>query len=538
MIGVCSLLALASSAYAQTAATGMTPASETDRRVPIDYGYGPGVPRPKNAKAGTAVATLALTAATGPATPVGGAAAATEGVFAPVITWPIIPIHTILLPDGRVLSYGTDQTGKQSGQFVYDVWNPAQGTSLVAHTVLPNATATDIFCSGQSLLGNGEVLITGGDRTINNVRNYSTEQTEIFSPATDSLRPAAPMAFARWYPSLIALPNDEMIVLGGRLDRVPVTPTVTPEIYNRATGWRTLTTANSDVVKGSWYYPRAFLAPNGRVFILAYGGGSIFINPAGTGAVTPGAAKTFPGTSTYPMLMYAPGKLLSVRTLQRTVSVDLNVQPPKVVQSANIDQERAWSNLTVLADGKVLLSGGSAQPNVLNAPAYAVQIWNPATGQWTRGASAAKPRLYHSSTLLLPDGSVLTGGGGAPGPVKHLNAEIYYPPYLYRKDGSGQPADRPVVASTPGVVRVGQPFEVTLGTPGAISRVTLVRAGSATHSYNPDQRFLEVPFTQTGTRLALTMPGNANVALPGFYMLFVFDAAGVPSVAPIVQVRL
>ena len=76
---------------------------------------------------------------------------------------------------------------------------------------------------------------------------------------------------------------------------------------------------------------------------------------------------------------------------------------------------------------KVLVTGGSAVANQLTGVAYAATIWNPATGQWTLGASAVKPRLYHSTALLLPDGSVLTAGGGAPGPVKNLNAEIYYP---------------------------------------------------------------------------------------------------------------
>ena len=69
-------------------------------------------------------------------------------------------------------------------------------------------------------------------------------------------------------------------------------------------------------------------------------------------------------------------------------------------------------------------------PNQLTGVAYQVEIWDPATGHWTAGASAAVPRLYHSNALLLTDATVLTGGGGAPGPLANLNAEIYYPPYL------------------------------------------------------------------------------------------------------------
>ena len=92
------------------------------------------------------------------------------------------------------------------------------------------------------------------------------------------------------------------------------------------------------------------------------------------------------------------------------------------------------------------MTGGSAVFNQLTGVAYAATIWDPATGQWTPGANAVKPRLYHSIALLLPDGSVLTGAGGGPGPVKNLNTEIYYPPYLF--DASGQPAARPSIVDS------------------------------------------------------------------------------------------
>ena len=156
--------------------------------------------------------------------------------------------------------------------------------------------------------------------------------------------------------------------------------------------------------------------------------------------------------------------------------------------------------------------------------AYAAAIWDPVTGQWTLGASAVKPRLYHSTALLLPDGSVLTAGGGAPGPVNNLNAEMYYPPYLY--DVSGQPAARPSLVTAPGSVQLhlNQQFAATVGSAAPISRVTLVHAGAMTHTFDSGQRFLDLSFTQTGQALTITLPtANRNVVVPGYYMLFVFD---------------
>jgi hypothetical protein len=135
---------------------------------------------------------------------------------------------------------------------------------------------------------------------------------------------------------------------------------------------------------------------------------------------------------------------------------------------------------------------------------------------------------------LLPDGSVLTGAGGAPGPVKNLNMELYYPGYLF--DAFGQPAVRPSIVNSDTLLYVNQQFAVTVGSADPISRVTLVRTGSATHAFNSDQRFVELGFIQSGQSLAVQLPANVNVLVPGYYMLFVFNPAGVPSVARIVHV--
>jgi hypothetical protein len=183
-----------------------------------------------------------------------------------------------------------------------------------------------------------------------------------------------------------------------------------------------------------------------------------------------------------------------------------------------------------------LVTGGSQVSNELTGVAYQAEIWDPATGHWTAGASATKPRLYHSNSLLLPDASVLTCGGGAPGPVNNLNAEIYYPYYLYAK--RGQPAVRPVITTAaPYSLLPGNTINITVGPTDTISRLTFVRTGSATHSNNSDQRFINLPFKQTGQQLVTVLPSDPTVLVPGYYMLFAFNIAGVPSNAQILYVK-
>ena len=451
----------------------VTVPKEDDRRAPVDYGFGPGVRPDKSMRAAPEMMVVPAAA------PVGAPDAQSKGVFGAPVTWPIMAIHAVLLPDGRVMNYGTDEQGRQGAEFVYDVWDPTLGT----HTVLPNTTSTDIFCGGQSVIAaSGEVLIVGGDKAINGEQHFSDQATTIFQPQTNQIRTDTPMLYARWYHSIIALPDGEMLVLGGREDKGPI-PVTTPEVFTQNVGWRTLWGGTSDAafgggVFGNWYYTRAVVAPNGGVFELGNDGKMFYLDPAGNGTITQLTQQTLAGSYTLPTLAFAPGRLLSVRAQQQVVVVNLSGPQPAITPTANISQLRLWSSGTVLADGKVLVTGGSAVANQLTGVAYAAEIWDPATGQWTLGANAAKPRLYHSIALLLPDGSVLTAGGGAPGPVNNLNAEIYYPPYLY--DASGQPATRPSLLSAPAIVQlsVNRQFAAAVGAGNQISRVTLLRTGS------------------------------------------------------------
>jgi hypothetical protein len=470
--------------------------------------------------------------------------AATKGVFGPAVNWPVIPIHLTLLPNGRVLSFGSDQAGLQ-GALVHAIWNPSLGTRASAHTVLPNVIKTDIFCAGQTVISStGETLIVGGDETINGIRNYSAADTNFYDYLTGKMHSGQPMAFKRWYATLVALANGEVAILGGRYEKDADTYASTPELYTPGGGFRVLFGAiNEDAYGGNgnraWSYPQGFLAPNGKVFIIAHSGETFWLDTAGNGSIAKlTAITTSLGNWTLPSLMYEPGKILSLREGKKVVAFDLNGSDVKMKELANRSQEGLYSNSTVMADGKVFINGGSDVDNQLQGVAYDAEIWDPKTEQWAIAASASKPRLYHSSTLLLPDGTVLTGGGGAPGPVTNLNAEIYYPPYLYKRGGSGKPATRPRILTAPQKIDWNQVFRVNVKSSTGISRVTFVRAGSATHSLNVDQRYMELKFTKANKRtIRVVGPTNENIAPPGYYMMFIFDRNRVPSVAKLIHLQ-
>jgi hypothetical protein len=188
---------------------------------------------------------------------------------------------------------------------------------------------------------------------------------------------------------------------------------------------------------------------------------------------------------------------------------------------------RRQLNLTLLPDGKVLASGGSGGFGFdnQNLPIYPAEMWDPATGQWTTMDSVTVYRGYHSTALLLPDGRVLSAGGEQTG----ASAEIFSPPYLFK-------GARPTTTSAPSNVQYGQTFLIGAPNAASISQVTWIRLGSVTHSFNQSQRLNHLQFVQTTGGLNITAPANANLSPPGYYMLFLVNSNGVPSIARIIQI--
>ena len=201
---------------------------------------------------------------------------------------------------------------------------------------------------------------------------------------------------------------------------------------------------------------------------------------------------------------------------------------------------RRQLNATILADGQVLVTGGTSGPgfNDVTSPVYNAELWNPATESWSIMARESVVRTYHSTALLLPDARVLSSGSGEGGGVTYENsqfsAQLFSPPYLFNSDGSL--ATRPVITSAPSRLFYGQ--SLTVGSPDAasIAKITLIRLSSVTHAFNQSQLINRLTFSATGTTLSVMGPKNANPAPPGPYMLFLVNAKGVPSKAKMVTV--
>jgi Bacterial lectin/Galactose oxidase-like, Early set domain len=464
------------------------------------------------------------------------------GEWGGVLDWPLIGLHAILTPDNKLLTYGTDQNGVQGGQLIYDVWDYKTGE----HTTLANTTSTDLFCSVPILVpSTGEILISGGDARPLGGYNLGVNDVNVYNYQDMSLTPSptGDMAYQRWYPTAVTLANGKILMVGGK-DGAG-NGVGMPELYTPGVGWKSLTGAYSGTIAQEWWYPRTWLNSDGNVVMFGTAGGiagpdayDVFLmDPSGDGSIQKVATLPFQAHRSLPAVMFEQDKVLLLGADGSTWIMDISGDDPSFTRTANVGADRLWSDLVVLADGSVMVSGGSRVDNELVGVSKDVGIWDPNTGQWKWGDSEDIARLYHSTTILLPDATILSLGGGAPGPLNNTNGEIYTPPYLF--DENGDLAERPVIIDAPTDIDQRESFTITVDDAGSIERLTLVKAGSVTHSLNMTTTKLELDFSVgPGNTLDVSPSLNSNVLSPGQWMLFAFDSNGTPSVAATLQVGL
>ena len=450
------------------------------------------------------------------------------GQWSGAVSLPIVPIHMQLQPDGTVLAWGNPAAPTNDGGAQERVWNPAQLPPVLQQVHNP---FVDVYCSGHSFLADGRLLLTGG----NLGDHVGSDMTTVYDFRTRGWGAGPGMSAPRWYPTNTTLANGDVLVVSGSIGG-PSDINRLPEVWSAAGGWRPLTGAQLTLP----LYPWMHLAPNGKIFNSGPQQTTRYLDTSGTGSWTTVGLTNFGDRQEYAgaSVMYEPGKVLIVGGNPTTATaevIDLNSANPQWQFTNPLAQARRYHNATLLPDGKVLVTGGTNAPlgmGDISGAIMAAELWDPATGAWTTLASMNVARMYHSTAVLLPDGRVLVAGGGGASQVNdtnHYDAEYYSPPYLFR-------GARPAIGTAPESAGYGQSFVVGSPDAASIAKVTLVGLSSSTHEFNMGQSFVPLAFSRSGTDLTVTVPANPNVAPPGYYMLFILNSAGVPSVAHMIRI--
>jgi hypothetical protein len=455
------------------------------------------------------------------------------GQFAPPQTWPLVPVHIATLSNGKLAVWDGFDAALNSER----EWDPNTGM----FNSIP--TGRNLFCAGHVTLPDGRLFVAGGHIEA----NVGTKSTSIYNPNNRQWFFGQDMQRARWYPTVTTLPDGRLLVVSGdnitlNAPNMPVPlkngSETLPEIYDVNTNqWTPLQNGQRRMP----LYPFMFVLPDGRVVDAGPDLTTRTLNTT-TGVWTTVAQSPVDGHSA---VMYRPGKILKsgtwadpdyvgIQSTNRAATIDFNVANPQWTEIAPMHHGRSYHTLTVLPDGKVFASGGESETDGIDRSkaVFPTEIWDPDTGVWTEAAAHQRPREYHSSALLLQDGRVLLAGGGAfpPNAQDEASAEIYSPPYLFR-------GPRPTITVAPTNVNLGSTFTVQTPDAASIDKVSLIRMGSVTHNFDMDQRFMYLNAHQDGANtLSVDAPTNRNVAIPGWYYLFINNGQGVPSKGWIVKI--
>lgn len=450
----------------------------------------------------------------------------------------VLAVHAALLHTGKVLfiaGSGNDETNRNEYRSV--VWDYKNGTFKYL------TTPTDIFCAGHSFLSDGRLLVAGGTKEydIQGHGFYGEKSTYIFDPTLEEFIRVSDMTDGRWYPTLVTLGDSRILTVSGLSENGSLN--IRPEFYSSLYNW--------NLMKNTMRFPlysHLFLLGDGRLF---YSGGHL----GGSEGIYPGwlnltSSKFSPMSTGLPLdfdlehrdqcasVLLPPAQLQRVMiigggdpAINKVHIIDLLEQNPSYTPAAPLHYARMHLNAVILPNRTVFVCGGNANGEDVSTQVTEAEIYDPSTNTWTVVAKATVPRLYHSVALLLPDGRVITAGSNPNRRDNELRLELFHPPYLFK-------GPRPIIESAPKSLAYGEVIEIHTPQAKNIKWVHLIKPMATTHSMDSEQRLVDLPFKNLGfCKIRASIPNEPNLAPPGWYMLFIVNQSGIPSIAKWIHLK-
>ena len=426
-----------------------------------------------------------------------------------------LAISSVLLPTGKVLWWAypgkpdftpphtpaSDEAINYAEAYVFD---PATNTSVRRDPPTDPRTGKpfNIWCAGQTLLRDGRVVVAGGNLTYYSSASPKYRGLDVvltFNPFNETWTYQGRMRDGRWYPTLTELPDGRVIIVAG-LDSGGVdsefnNPDV--EVFTPSADMNGVGTIERKPTAEHYFglYPHLFVTPSGKVLALGPQGSdsAMLDTTTWTWQDTPnfsvrrewGDAVPLPsgpsGPSTIMMIGgsntdidYSNAPATNTTLLVNTTTGAISAGPSNI-------RARSHVNTVILPDGKLLTVGGgtgSDNGSLYEGPVFTAELYDPATGTWTETDPQADARTYHSTALLLPDGRVISMGDDRQAYSQNVSLrtlEYYSPPYLYK-------GARPTITSAPAGAAYGTTVQV--GTPDAagIAKAVLKKLGATTHA--------------------------------------------------------
>ena len=226
--------------------------------------------------------------------------------------------------------------------------------------------------------------------------------------------------------------------------------------------------------------------------------------------------------------------------------IDYQARPPRWQRQSDLIQAAVQNSAVVLPTGKVLVMGGlqaraprcpspaPSEPIPWIGNSFHYQLFDPDTGRITALVETNHPLHDHSTVALLPSAEVLAMGGNRTDLMNDAcdletgvpAMRVYKPAYFF----TGQA--RPVITKAPDTVSYRQRFVLRVAeNSGPIASVAIIRPGPVTHNWDWGNRYVKLWFEHKDGKVVVQAPALPGLAVPGYYMLFIVNQAGVPSVA-------
>lgn len=485
----------------------------------------------------------------------------------------VLAVHAAVLPSGKVLFFAgsgnnvvrfrSPDFGNTDKRFWCSVvWDPkvipapSSDNNFSHPDTLRDSTGkpVDFFCGGDCFLPDGTLLSAGGTLRYDLDGGFQGRKDAIlFDPQTEQWKPKASMAHGRWYPTLVSLGDGRILAVSGLSEHGDLNTSF--EIYStRDNKWQVLTSPPAHEFPGLPLYAHLFLLEDGMLFFT----GGRMDDPSTLSPcllditkspvqVTPihglhaadfrnqSASVLLPPAQDQKVMIIGGGPEDESNATDSVDIVNFKALHPAYQAAAPMQLPRMHLNAVLLPDRTVFVSGGALQREGKIAARLQAEIYNPATNRWRIVATASIPRMYHSIALLLPDGRVVAAGGNPdkgtqvgwepPDRNEELKMEVFSPPYLFK-------GPRPLIGSTPTEWKYGQTVKINSPQAVNIRWASLIKNGVTTHSFNTGQRLVDLAIvSRDSSSIQVKVTQQKNIAPAGWYMLFLTDKSGVPSVA-------
>jgi hypothetical protein len=444
-------------------------------------------------------------------------------------------VHAALLHTSKVLFLDDGPT---------PIWDPTDEVNPQFEFPAKNPDYS-LTCSGHSFLSNGELLVVGGGGFSPIAGAFKGFK---FDPVAKTwTQTVGNMSKSRWYPTAVSTGDNRMLVVGGSNTDSPLLNDM--EVYDEASD--SFAPVSGATLGFPNLYPGLHLLPNNILFYTrtgwgsAYGGPPASLDSSSYFHFTGAAAGSWSSIATSIINRCKGMSVMIYRSScpHTRILVVGGCDPSgaginsagEIIDVSFLSPASAWSltaplpdpnlrrqcSAVLLPDNTVLVAGG------VNAPNSPCMLFDPVGNLWSPMADLPSVRMYHSVMILLPSGKVMMSGWANDAPSGTI--DVYSPPYLFK-------GARPSISSAPATVNFGQQFTVSTPDATSIVKVTLVKPMAVTHQTESNQRVIELFFLHDHVHpnnLIVTAPnGSPHTFAPrGYYMLFVVNGAGVPSVA-------